>query len=53
MDMGSTGTDYTGDDWESLAEDREVWRAYVHAAMNYGFDSASELVCCFPRCDDQ
>ena len=26
--------DYTGDDWRTLAEDREVWRAYVHAAMN-------------------
>ena len=26
--------DYRGDDWKSLAEDREVWRAYVHAAMN-------------------
>ena len=26
--------DYTEDDWKSLAEDREVWRAYVHAAMN-------------------
>ena len=26
--------DYTGYDWKSLAEDREVWRAYVHAAMN-------------------
>ena len=26
--------DYTGDDWKSLAEYREVWRAYVHAAMN-------------------
>ena len=26
--------DYTGDDWKTLAEDREVWRAYVHAAMN-------------------
>ena len=25
--------DYTGDDWKSLAEDGEVWRAYVHAAM--------------------
>ena len=25
---------YTGDDWKSLAEDREEWRAYVHAAMN-------------------
>ena len=25
--------DYTGDDWKT-AEDREVWRAYVHAAMN-------------------
>ena len=28
--------DYTGDDWKSLAEDREVWRAYVHAAMILG-----------------
>ena len=26
--------DYTGDDWKSLAEDREVWRNYAHAAMN-------------------
>ena len=26
--------DYTGDDWKSLTEDREVRRAYVHAAMN-------------------
>ena len=26
--------DYTGDDWKSLAEDREIWRAYVHGAMN-------------------
>ena len=26
--------DYTGDDWKILAEDREVWKAYVHAAMN-------------------
>ena len=26
--------DYTGDDWKTLAEDREVWRAYVHATMN-------------------
>ena len=25
---------YTGNDWKTLAEDREVWRAYVHAAMN-------------------
>ena len=25
---------YTGDDWKTLAEDREVLRAYVHAAMN-------------------
>ena len=24
----------TGDDWKTLAEDREVWRAYVHAVMN-------------------
>ena len=22
------------DDWKTLAEDREVWRAYVHAVMN-------------------
>ena len=26
--------DCTGDDWKTLAEDREIWRAYVHAAMN-------------------
>ena len=26
--------DYIGDDWKTLAEDREVWRAYVHAVMN-------------------
>ena len=26
--------DYTGDDWKTLAVDREVWRAYVHAVMN-------------------
>ena len=26
--------DYTGDDWKPLAEDRKVWRAYVHAVMN-------------------
>ena len=26
--------DYTRDDWKTLAEDREVWRAYVHAVMN-------------------
>ena len=25
---------YTGDDWKSLAEDREVWRVYVHAVMS-------------------
>ena len=36
--------DYTGDDWKSLAEDGEVWRAYVHAAMNLRVRSASELV---------
>ena len=49
MDMGSTGdinhdlreVDYTGDDWKSLAEDREVWRAYLHAVMNLNFDSVS------------
>ena len=26
--------DYAGDGWKTLAEDREVWRAYVHAVMN-------------------
>ena len=26
--------DYTGDDWKTLVEDREVWRAYVHAVLN-------------------
>ena len=26
--------DYTGDDWKTLAEDREVWKAYVHEVMN-------------------
>ena len=26
--------DHTGNDWKTLAEDRKVWRAYVHAAMN-------------------
>ena len=26
--------DYTGDDWKTLAEDGEGWRAYVHAVMN-------------------
>ena len=26
--------DYTGDDWKTLAQDRNVWRAYVHTAMN-------------------
>ena len=25
---------YKGDVWKTLAEDREVWRAYVHAVMN-------------------
>ena len=25
---------YTGDDWKTLAEDSEVWRAYVHEVMN-------------------
>ena len=26
--------DYTGEDWKILAEDREVWRAYIHAVVN-------------------
>ncbi|PSN34785.1 hypothetical protein C0J52_06209 [Blattella germanica] len=26
--------DYTGDDWKTLAQDRDVWRAYVRTAMN-------------------
>ncbi|PSN44080.1 hypothetical protein C0J52_11925 [Blattella germanica] len=26
--------DYTGDDWKTLAQDRDVWRAYVCMAMN-------------------
>ena len=26
--------DYTGDDWKTLAQDRNVWRAYVRTAMN-------------------
>ena len=26
--------DYTGDNWKALDEEREVWRAYVHAVMN-------------------
>ena len=26
--------DYTGDDWNTLAEDREVWRVCVHVVMN-------------------
>ena len=29
--------DYTGDVWKTLAEDREVWRSYVHAVMNLRF----------------
>ena len=35
--------DHTGNDWKT-AEDREVWRAYVHAVMNLRYDSASECV---------
>ncbi|PSN29575.1 hypothetical protein C0J52_28326 [Blattella germanica] len=26
--------DYTGNDWKTLAQDRDVWRAYVRTAMN-------------------
>ncbi|PSN35706.1 hypothetical protein C0J52_10179 [Blattella germanica] len=26
--------DYTEDDWKTLAQDRDVWRAYVRTAMN-------------------
>ena len=26
--------DYTGGDWKTLADDREVWKAYVHVVMN-------------------
>ncbi|PSN52555.1 hypothetical protein C0J52_08969 [Blattella germanica] len=26
--------DCTGDDWKTLAQDRNVWRAYVRTAMN-------------------
>ena len=26
--------DCAGDYWRTLAEDREVWRAYAHAVMN-------------------
>ncbi|PSN51107.1 hypothetical protein C0J52_07979 [Blattella germanica] len=31
-DLGEV--DYTGDDWKTLAQDRDVWRAYVYTAMN-------------------
>ncbi|PSN35187.1 hypothetical protein C0J52_22574 [Blattella germanica] len=26
--------DYTGEDWKTFAQDRDVWRAYVRTAMN-------------------
>ncbi|PSN29406.1 hypothetical protein C0J52_26264 [Blattella germanica] len=26
--------DYSGDDWKTLAQDRDVWRAYVRTAIN-------------------
>ncbi|PSN30365.1 hypothetical protein C0J52_25956 [Blattella germanica] len=29
-----TEVDYTEDDWKTLAQDRDVWRAYVRTAMN-------------------
>ena len=32
--------DYTGDNWKSLAEDREVWRAYVPC----GHESTGSIV---------
>ena len=31
-DLGEV--DYAGDDWKTLAEDRKVWKAFVHVAMN-------------------
>ncbi|PSN31563.1 hypothetical protein C0J52_15946 [Blattella germanica] len=31
---GKAPIDYTGDDWKTLAQDRDVWRAYVRMAMN-------------------
>ena len=36
--------DYTGDDWKTLAEDREVWTVTPMRLWTYGLDSASELV---------
>ncbi|PSN29247.1 hypothetical protein C0J52_28358 [Blattella germanica] len=29
--------DYRGDDWKTLTQDRDVWRAYVRTAMNLRF----------------
>ncbi|PSN43311.1 hypothetical protein C0J52_17716 [Blattella germanica] len=25
---------YKGDDWKTLAQDRDVWRAFIRTAMN-------------------
>ena len=41
--------DYTGDDWKTLAQDSDDWRAYVRTAMNLRFDSACELVSYWER----
>ena len=33
---------YEGD-WKTLAQSRVTWRAYVLAAMNFGFHNANDL----------
>ncbi|KAJ4445898.1 hypothetical protein ANN_12584 [Periplaneta americana] len=35
MDLREVG--YDDRDWIDLAQDRDLWRAYVRAAMNFGF----------------